>query len=180
MIAAELGAQERTLRRAASRGTVRCSRPTPRGLELLPGELAYLRSHWELLSALTRAFRTEANVELAVLYGSAARGDEHSGSDVDVLVGFRDDASASTSALARRLEERLPKPVDVALLSRVRRESPLLLLQAIDEGRVLVDRGALWAELRAQRETVARAARRRMARDRRDAARSFADLVGDL
>jgi len=179
-IAAELGADEWTLRRAAARGAVRCRRPTPRGLELAPGEIAYLRSHWELLSALTGALRTEPNVRLAVLYGSTARGDERRDSDVDLLIEFRDDASGSTSALARRLEEAAGRPVDVARLARVRKEAPLLVLQSLDEGRVLVDRDNRWGELVRGRETVARAARRHMRRRRQEAAASIERLLEDM
>lgn len=179
-IAVQLGADERTLRRAARRGTVRCQRPGPRTLELLPGELAYLRGHWDLLSALTRAFRTEPNVRLAVLYGSTARGREREDSDIDVLVDFRDDAAASTSALARRLEGMMGVPVDVARLSRVRAASPLLLLRAVNEGRVLVDRENIWAALQGNRETIARAARRALRRDREAAADSLGQLLEEL
>jgi predicted nucleotidyltransferase len=179
-IATQLGADERTLRRAIERGTVRAHRPTPRGLELPPGELAYLRSHWSLLSALTSALRSEPNLQLAVLYGSAARGDEHTGSDVDVLAAFRTDYDGAPSRLARRLEHEVGRPVDVARLSRVRTESPLLVLTAIDEGRVLIDRDGAWARLRAQREAIARAARRRRHRNRQAAAASIAQLSEDL
>jgi hypothetical protein len=56
------------------------------------------------------------------------------------------------------------RPVDVTRLSRVRREAPFLLLQASDEGRVLVDHGGVRPELQAFRQTVARAARRQMRR----------------
>lgn len=176
-IAAQLGADARTLRRAAQRGTVRCRRPAPRSLELAAGELAYLQSHWELLGILTRALRTEPNVDLAVLYGSAARGSEHLGSDLDILVSFRDNTQASTAILARRLEEHTGVAMDIASLARVRKQSPLLLLQVIDEGRVLVDRDDTWQELRDARETIARAARRQMERERKQAAESLASLL---
>jgi predicted nucleotidyltransferase len=176
-IADELGADERTLRRAADRGTVRARRPTPRRLELAPGEFAYLRSHWDLLSKLTRAFRTEPNVRLAVLYGSRARGDDRAGSDIDVLVDFRDNETASVSTLARRLESELGVAVDVARFARVRKEAPLLLLQVLDEGRVLADREELWPQLVRAREKVARAARRQVGRERDEVAESLADLL---
>jgi predicted nucleotidyltransferase len=175
-IAAQLGSDARTLRRAAQRGALRCSRPGPRSLELAAGELAYLQSHWELLGTLTQAFRTEPNVNLAVLYGSTARGSEHRRSDVDILVAFRDDTQASTATLARRLERHTGVSVDVASLSHVRKMSPLLMLQVIDEGRVLVDRDHRWEELRRTRETIARAGRRQMERGRRQAAESLASL----
>jgi predicted nucleotidyltransferase len=176
-IAAQLGADERTLRRATERGTVRARRPGPRSLELAPGEIQYLRSHWDLLSALTRALRTEPNVRMAVLYGSRARGDDRRGSDIDLLVDFRDDGRASTSELGRRLAEATGAPVDVARLSRVRSEAPLLVLQALDEGRVLVDREDRWPELLRTRAAVARAARRQMSRGRRAAADSIQELL---
>ena len=176
-IAVELHADARTLRRAVARGTVRGSRPSPRGLELAAGEVTYLRRHWTMLSILSEAFRTEPSVNLAVLYGSSARGTERAGSDVDILVGFRDGAHASESALARRVEDRLGVPVDVAALSRVRRAAPLLLLQAVDEGRVLVDRDGVWEDVQNSRETIARAARRQVDRSRREAAESLNALL---
>ena len=135
-----------------------------------------MQSHWDLLGTLTRAFRTEPNVNLAVLYGSTARGSEHRHSELDILVAFRDDTQASTAMLARRLEGHTGVSVDVASLSHIRKMSPLLLLQVIDEGRVLVDRGHIWEELRRARETIARAARRQMERGRRQAAESLASL----
>ena len=48
---------------------------------------------WSLLSALRRALRTEPNVRLAVVYGSFARGDDVSDSDLDLLVSLREDQS---------------------------------------------------------------------------------------
>lgn len=178
-IAAELGADPRTLRRAAQRGTVRCKRPGPRSFELDPAEFAYLQSHWDLLGTLTRALRTEPNVDLAVLYGSTARGSEHRGSDLDILVAFRDPTRASSALLARRLEGHTGIAVDVASLAHVRKTSPLLLHQVIDEGRVLVDRADTWEELRRARESIARAGRRQMERGRRKAAASLASLFED-
>jgi predicted nucleotidyltransferase len=177
IIAAEIGAPERTLRRAAGRGTVRCRRPGARTLELPVGELEYLRDHWTLLSSLVAALRTEPNVALAVVYGSTARGNDRSDSDLDVLVSLRADAAHAASSLAERLERVVKRPVDLARLSRVSAEAPLLLLQVIDEGRVLVDRDGIWKELRARRQTVVRAARRRVENQRADAARSLQRLL---
>jgi len=92
----------------------------------------------------------------------------------------RDDTAASTSALARRLEEAAGRSVDVARLSRVRNESPLLLTRVVDEGRVLVDRTDRWASLREARESVARTARRRQRTRRQEAAEGLADLLEEL
>jgi len=178
-IAMELGADERTLRRATARGAVRARRPGARQLELPAGELDYLRAHWSLLHKLTATLRTEPNVALAALYGSAARGDEHSHSDVDLLVAFRNDTPAAAAALARRLERGLERPVDVARLSRVCDAAPLLFLQALDEGRVLVDRDRAWPQMLGARRATARAAARQLASDRRAAARSLDRLLAE-
>ncbi len=176
-LAADLGADERTLRRAARRGTVRCQRPGPRQLELDPGELDYLRSHWELLHELTQALRTERNVRLAVLYGSTARGDDRRDSDVDLLVDLRAPTPGATSTLAMRVERGLGRHVDVAELGRVERDAPLLLSYALEEGRVFVDRDTQWPGLLARRGEVARAAQRAERAERRAVAESWRMLV---
>lgn len=179
-VAHEVGADERTLRRAAGRGMVRCTRPGPRQLEMDGSEQDYLHSHWALLSALTRALRTEPNVRLAVLHGSAARGDDRPDSDIDLLVALREDRPDAAVKLAVRLESALGRPVDVARLGRVEGRSPLFLLHALEEGRVLIDRDDRWAALKARRPQVERAARRQRQRARRQAAESLRMLAEDM
>lgn len=178
-LAAELSADERTLRRAVTRGTVRGHRPGPRQLVLTGGELAYVREHWPTLTALTRALRTEAGVRIAVLYGSVARGDDRQDSDVDLLVDLREDTGRAALGLMDRLERGLGRPVDIARLPRVRETSPLLLLQALDEGRLLVDRGGTWPALRAERDAVAAAAARAGEVEAQAAADALAALLED-
>ena len=90
-LAEEVQANERTLRRAANRGTIRCNREGPRKISLPRGEYDYLRTCWPLLARLVGVLRTLPAVRLAVLYGSLARGEGRSDSDVDLLVRFRDD-----------------------------------------------------------------------------------------
>jgi predicted nucleotidyltransferase len=177
IIASELGADERTLRRAVRRGAVRGHRPGPRQLQLAPAEREYLRGHWALLSALSRALRTEPSVRLAVLYGSVARGDDGPASDVDLLVDLRADASSGVSALTRRLERAIGRDVDIARLDRVRERSPLLLVEALDEGRVILDRDHRWPSVRAQRRQVRRAADRAIDAERHAAAAALAELM---
>jgi predicted nucleotidyltransferase len=178
-IAEDLGADERTLRRAAQRGTVRCRRSGPRRLELDTGELDYLRSHWELLHELTRALRTERNVRLAVLYGSVARGDDRGDSDVDIIVGLRAATPGAATALAARLERALGRDVDVSELGRVETGAPLLLLYALDEGRVLVDRDGQWPGLLTRRRELARAAQRAERAERHAVEESWRMLMED-
>jgi predicted nucleotidyltransferase len=177
IIATELGADERTLRRAVSRGAIRCRRPGQRRLQLAPGERDYLHDHWPILSALSAALRTEPSVRLAVLYGSVARGDDAPASDVDLLVDLRADTARGASALARRLGQAIGREVDVARFQRVRERSPLLLAQAIDEGRVIVDRDGRWPGLRAQRRQIGQAADQVVDGERETAAAALADLL---
>lgn len=176
-VASELEADERTLRRAVRRGTVRARRPGQRQLQFEPAEREYLRGHWPVLSALSRALRTEPNVRLAVLYGSVARGDDGPASDLDLLVDLREDTASAASALARRLGRAVGRDVDVARLDRVRERSPLLLVQALDEGRVIADREQRWPSLRAQRPRVRRAADQAVEAERQAAAAALADLM---
>lgn len=175
-LAIDLDADERTLRRAVGSGTIRCDRPGPRRLELEEGERDYLRAHWATLSGLRRALRTEANVRLAVLYGSAARGDDGPDSDLDLLVSLARDTPDAAVSLAVRLERATGRAVDVARLDRVSASAPLLLLQAIDEGRPIVDRDGQWPDLLSGRAALTVRATRSHRRRRRQAAAAVAAL----
>src|SRR6478672_11050256 len=127
-IAQQIGADERTLRRAVSRGTIHGRRPGARQLDIAPSERRYLQTHWDLMGSLNRSLRTEPNVAVGALYGSMARGDERLDSDVDVLVQFRKERELRAMELAMRLEHTLGRHVDVTSLQRVRETAPLLVL----------------------------------------------------
>jgi predicted nucleotidyltransferase len=153
-LAQQLDVHERTLRRAMMEGLLRGERPTPRTVELARGERAYLRAHWELLRTLRATLRTEPNVRLAVMIGSAARGRLRADSDIDLLVALADDDRRRVDALRGRLERAAGRPVDlVSLASAAAR--PLLFHDALTEGRVLVDREARWPVLLADEPSVA-------------------------
>jgi predicted nucleotidyltransferase len=175
-LAVVLGAGERTLRRAASQGTVRCARRGPRRPWLPAGEREYLEGHWELLAALRQALRTERRVRLAVLYGSVARGDEDTGSDLDLLVLLRGGRPSDAAELALRLGRVAGRRADVAHLKRVEAKAPLLLERILDEGRVLVDRDGLWPQLRKRRRAIHARARRAHRRQMAGARKALAEL----
>lgn len=175
-LADEIGADERTLRRAVSQGALHARRPGPRRLRLAPGESDYLRTHWQLLVDLRQTFRTERGVRLAVLYGSQARGDEDAGSDLDLLVALADDSPRLS--LQTRLQQVTGRRVDMAHLDRVEANSPLLLERILDEGRVLVDRDRLWLQLRERRDAIRARARRAHARQMSTASAAIAELIG--
>lgn len=159
-LAFELGADERTLRRAVSDGLVRSEATGRRPRSITAEECRYTIDHWPLLSTLRRALRTEPNVRLAVLYGSVARGEDTDVSDVDLLVSLAEDRPDAAVKLAVRLERALGRKVDVARLNRIERTAPLLLLQALQEGRVVLDRDTQWPQIVVRRNQISRRAAR--------------------
>jgi predicted nucleotidyltransferase len=140
-------------------------------------ERRYATGHWPLLAALRRALRTEPNVRLAVVYGSVARGDDTPDSDLDLLVSLGEDRPDAAIKLAVRLERAVGRAVDVARLNRVQDTAPLLLLRAVDEGRVVLDRDNEWAECKMRRSEIAGCARRAHEARRRRARASIRELL---
>src|SRR5712691_1150323 len=103
-LAAEVGTSGRTLRRAATRGAIRCRRPSERRIVVPPSEYDYIRRHWPVFDRLLEELRTQPNVRLAVLFGSVARGEEDAASDLDLLVEFRRDSVGARAEAREQLE----------------------------------------------------------------------------
>ncbi len=176
LLARELNADERSLRRAVQIGAVQCRRPSPRRLEVDEREEAYLQSHWGLLADLRAALRTEPNVRSVVLFGSTARGTDTEESDIDLLVELVDDSIAKVAQLEARLEQRLGREVQVVRLPEAE-SKPALLYTILQEGRPLLDRDGTWAKLcqrRAQLRTQALAMRSEQSKAARAALDSLA------
>jgi predicted nucleotidyltransferase len=164
MLAHEVGVNERTLRRAVNQGTLRAARPTPRALRLPLAERHYVRCSWSLLAALRAALRTEQNVRFALLFGSAATGNDTPASDVDVVVDLRDPSLERVVDLSARLTAATGRRVDLVRMQDAEAE-PLFFADVVSDGRVLVDREGLWPRLR-RRETRLRRLGRRQEADR--------------
>lgn len=157
-LARHLDVPERTLRRAAAEGLIHGERTSPRRFRTSMREEAYLRAYWPLLRELRDALRTEPNVRLAVLFGSQAVGTATARSDVDLLVALADPSASRVAELAGRLERRVGRRVQLVRLEDAER-APALMADALERGRVLVDREGRWQELRPQlRAWQARAA----------------------
>jgi predicted nucleotidyltransferase len=170
-LAHDLGAAERTVRRAVSEGAVRAHRLAPRTISISDEEISYLSGHWELIRALREGLRTEPNVRLAVLFGSTARGDDHAESDVDILVKLRDSHVFRVADLSAKLGALVGRDVQIVRLEQAR-QTPPFFLRALKEGRVLVDRDREWRTWRRRMsglERKARAYRREMSRRAREA-----------
>lgn len=151
-----------------------------RRMRLTEGEQAWVRAHWPLISQLRAALRTEPNVELVVLFGSSARGDDLVGvSDLDLLVCLRRASPDCLAGLRRRLVQRLPVAVQLVTAEHAR-ANPLLMGEIARDGRVVVDRGAVWPRLQADAARV-RAQAERSAGERdieaRSALRYFRELA---
>jgi predicted nucleotidyltransferase len=166
-LALELKADERALRRAVADGTIHCERLGPRRRRVSEDERLWQLTIGRCWPSCEAPCAPSANVRLAVLYGSVARGEDTPQSDVDLLVALAEDRPDAAVKLAVRLERALGRRVDVARPERVRDTAPLLLLRAIDEGRALIDRDAQWAQLRERRGEIARRATRAHAARRR-------------
>jgi predicted nucleotidyltransferase len=160
-LARTLDSSERTLRRAAALGLVKGERLSERRLRIPSAERRYLAGHWPLLAGLRAALRTEPNVELAVLFGSAARGDDGGDSDLDVLVALRDPDRFRMFDLQDRLAGALGRRVDLIRLEDAERE-PWLLAEILGEGRVLVDRAGRWPAMADRATDVRRRAEREL------------------
>jgi predicted nucleotidyltransferase len=167
-LAEDVGVAERSLRRAAGQGTLRAERVSPRKLRLAPGEAAYVRRNWWLLAALRRALRTEPNVTFAMLFGSMARGDAQTDSDVDLMVALREHSLEKMVELQDRLQLATGKDVDL-LTKEAASKNEVLMAVAVEEGRALVDRVGLWPELQGERDELRRRGDRSLRRDRRRA-----------
>lgn len=176
-VAKEVGVSERTLRRAVNEGTLRATRPSPRKLVLPFSEERYAREHWPLIAKLREALRTEHDVRFAMLFGSAARGEDTEASDVDVIVDLQADSQDEDSLweieLEIKLEGVIGRSVDVVDLKRTE-EDPTFLAMALEDGRVLVDREGTWARLR-KREAAFRRRGEEIDEERKQRALARAD-----
>lgn len=156
-LARHLDVPERTLRRAAAQGLVRGRRVSARRYETSLREEAYLRRHWPLLRELRDALRTEPSVRMAVLIGSHATGTASDRSDVDLLVTLADPTATRVAQLTGRLERRTNRDVQLVRLQDAER-IPSLMADALEQGRVLVDREGAWPMLAAEVEAWRRRA----------------------
>jgi predicted nucleotidyltransferase len=164
-----LQCDERTLRRYAEQGLLRGERRGRRELRLPYGEERYLRQHWGILSGLRRALRTEHSIRLAVLFGSTATGEDLPDSDVDLLIEHSTGDLEQVVELRRRLEKRVGRPIHPTLLEDAE-QSPVLLVDILREGRVIVDRDGAWRRLVRRRERVLRGAEEEEGSKRAEAA----------
>ena len=158
-LAGEVGVNERTLRRAVSLGLIHAQRPSSRRLVLADSEVAWVRSRWPMVRTLLSALRTEPNVELAVIFGSAARdADAAYGSDVDLLIELRRPMPGALASLHTRLAGDLQSDVELVPM-RSAKGDPHLMSEILRDGRPLVDRGNLWPSLQAKSSAAEASAR---------------------
>ena len=176
LLASELDVHGRTLRRAVDEGAIRATRVSPRKLTISPVEESYVLRAWPLLRQLRSHLRTERNVRFAMLFGSRARGDERPDSDVDLLVELDDDSFRGQRDLVGRLEAAVGLEVQLVTLD-VARRAPVLFADAIEDGRVLVDRKECWASLLGEYPAVSQAAVVADAALRERAAAAIAELA---
>lgn len=99
-----------------------------------------------LLDRLRETLAAIPAVRLAVLFGSVARGDERSGSDVDVGVRLAPDSAALRQEIEVTLGRAAGRDVDLVFLDEA---PPLLRFEIATDGAVLVERQPHdWADFR--------------------------------
>ncbi|MBK5232539.1 MAG: nucleotidyltransferase domain-containing protein [Thermoleophilia bacterium] len=176
-LAEEVGVNERTLRRAVNRGTFRATRPTPRKLDISLAEKVYIRRSWTELAALRASLRTEPNVRFAMLFGSMARGDFDDQSDIDLLVEMRATEASQGLDLALNLQARTGRDVDILAVDQAL-ANPHLLIAAMGDGRLLVDRDSRFPEIQAANRKLLRSAASRDKKRMDDALAGIDRLLG--
>ena len=112
----------------------------------MSGESEWLIGHWELLSALRGALRTERGVKGAWIFGSVAKGTDRADSDLDLVVDFEADDQMVVRALRQRLEAKIGRKIDLFLLGDLETE-PDALLYLLEAARPVVDRVGWWEKL---------------------------------
>ena len=99
-----------------------------------------------LVDSLARALECEPSVELAVLFGSVARGQARDGSDLDVGVIGVD--AHELSDLQVTLERATGRRIDLVSLADA---PPLLRFEIARDGRVLLERAPfVWSDFKAR------------------------------
>jgi uncharacterized protein len=175
LLAATLGVSDRTLRRAAERGTIRCLRQGER--RRLPVEEAlYVERRWPLIRSLVRELRTPPNVRLAVLFGSVARGEENDASDIDLFVRFAEPGLHARARLLERLEAATGRQVQVVSMED---SNSLLLAEVLRDGRVLVDRDGDWVSLASRTAQVLSDAERARGELEREVFEAVSELLAE-
>ena len=92
------------------------------------------------MDALRELLNRDSRIAYALVFGSTARGTEHSQSDVDVAVGLSTGVSLGTretGALVSDLEQAAGRPIDLVFLHEA---PPALAYRVFRDGVVLVER----------------------------------------
>jgi len=155
-LARELGTTDRTLRRMAKVGTIGAARGRGGLQRALVEEESYLRAHWEVLSRLRQALRTEPRVVAALIFGSVAVGHDTAGSDLDLVVALDTEPTLrELHRLRQRLASKVGRRIDLFNLTDLLAE-PDRLAPIVDDARPVVDRAGVWPRLREHRRKLAR------------------------
>ncbi len=115
--------------------------------------LSYPPLQQRLLDLVAALKAREDELEFVVLFGSSARGEARRGSDLDLLIGLRQDGCVrfldrlgDYSTLVAGVDAFPYYPSEIRLMLE---QLHMTLLECADHGLVLFDRGA-WAELSAR------------------------------
>ena len=106
-----------------------------------PGKLQFMSP--SLVSQIVSALQSVASLELAVVFGSVARGDAHMSSDLDVAVRYAKPLDAEQKlALIEALAEVSGRAID---LIDLRVAGPIVARQALTSGKRIFGTNEIWA-----------------------------------
>jgi len=152
--AAEVGVEPARLSRWLRTGVVVTSAES----ELDEAERRWLAQNGSLVREIDEVTRSDESIDTVVLFGSRARGDQRLESDVDLIVdGKIADDSRALAVLRGELLERLGRDVEIATLAEAR-AAPVVLLEAVHEGRALKDTAGRWRATVGESQAIAQQA----------------------
>jgi predicted nucleotidyltransferase len=131
-----------------------------------------------LNSRLHALLQADKWVRLGVLYGSRARRRARPDSDIDLVVASSPGAGDQLERVAGTLQMATDLGVSLLQVDRAFERAPSLLLDALHEGIVLVDRDRVWPQWLAREAEVAARASEEQARLREQAAEALRVLAG--
>jgi hypothetical protein len=141
------GVSSRTIQRAMAEGTIRTKGGSGHWYTLSPGEHEYLSEVGPMLFRLRQVLRTEPGVRGAVLFGSFAKGQPSSRSDIDLVVDFKGAVTGPRLArLGQRLSQKLGREVDLYPYSDLSNDLSIML-ELKETGRPVGDRCGFWKQL---------------------------------
>src|ERR1700751_3976241 len=108
----------------------------------------------DLVPTLRNAIERDPTLLLVLLQGSQARGDARPNSDIDLIVDAADSDPDHLRGVAQQVQGAVGRPVQIIRLADARANAPTTLLDALNVGVAVLDRGQSLDLLRAEKPAI--------------------------